>query len=467
MLLEEYEIDALQSPQSEFGLLHILLTKPSAWDTLNEFNPDWFYTSANKSIANAVKTLAGNGKDFDPISVFDHLQTAGTLSDVGGMPYINSIVCSVASANPNTLAEILKEKYIKRVVNQLINDANVDIKNQDPETFIDLIQSKLDSVTVAQHGASKLYSTVDCLHELVDDLEQKKFKNNPNLIPSGVACIDNFFNGGFNRGEMIVIGARASMGKTAMACTIGLSMSRQNHVLMFSMEMTRLELTRRNLSNLANVPMSWLNTKHGGENDDYWKALTVGNEAYMSRNFWIDERSNLSIGQIVTTVKKAKRKSKVDVVIIDYLTLMNIGNGKSQNRAQDIGDITKRIKDMAKDLGVVVLLLAQVNRESTKGENKRPTMAHLRDSGSIEQDADVVLLIHRPEYYHKEDADNHTGHTEVIVDKYRNGATGIINMTFEGEYSRFVEFDGRVYNPNNTNGRESKFQHKHKEYWQA
>ncbi len=462
-----YELDAmdsLQSPQSEFALLHILLTQQNAWDALQEFNPDWFYSSANKSIATAIKSLADAGKDFDPISVFDYLSTAGNIGIVGGMPYLNEIVCYVASANPSAVAQILKEKYIKRIVNQLINDASVDIQTQDPSTFIELMQAKLDGVTVAQNGAGKVFNTVECLHELVDDLELKKFKENPNLIPTGIDCIDGFFNGGFNRGEMVVIGARASMGKTAMACTIGLSMSLNNHVLMFSMEMSRLELTRRNLSNLSNVPMNWLNTKHGGENDEYWNALTVGNEKYMSRKFWIDERSNLSISQIKATVKKAKRKSNVDVVIIDYLTLMNIGNGKSQNRAQDIGDVTKRIKDLAKELGVVVLLLAQVNRESTKGENKRPTMAHLRDSGSIEQDADIVFLIHRPEYYHKDDTENHTGHTEVIVDKYRNGATGVINMTFEGEYSRFSEFNGRHYKPKT---KAEDVNVKHHKHWQA
>ena len=438
-ILELYSLDA------EMGLLGALMMKESALDDVSDIvAADYFFIEKHRNIAKTIFWLAERGKPFDMVSVGE---CAGSkIDEVGGFEYLNELVCShLTSINPVHQAQIIKDKFIKRELREALNDCSSQLLNGTAEDLSDELISRIEKAVTKQQ-ATEPTGIANCLQDLLVDIENKKFGTNEDLLPTGIACVDEFFDGGFERQNMVVVAGRPTMGKTAFGMTLALSMAQQFNVLVFSMEMSKRELTRRAISSIGSIPSNWLKGSHDSENNGYWEAITVANEALFKRKIHLDDRSNLSMAQIRKTCKKHKRKYGLDVILIDYLGLMDFkSNNKSALRAQEIGDVTKMIKALAKDLNICVILLHQLNRGNTERTDKRPSMSDLRDSGNIEQDADNVLLIHRDEYYDKDNR-NSEGHTEIIVDKYRSGACGTINMTFEGEYSRFVEWNGQRHN---------------------
>lgn len=437
------------SEDAEQAVLGALMLDGSAVDMVDFLTVDDFTGMQHKAIASTIFGLAKAGKETDVISVFEELRDKNLLQTAGGMEYLHALAMSIGSAAViKTHASIVHSKSAKRSISSVLNLCSERLKTDDSMAVVEEVISSLEKISTSTEADAEPVGVNDCLIEVVADIEAKKFGENKNLIPTGIDSIDRFFNGGFERGTVVTIGARPSMGKTALAMTIGASMAKKHSVTVFSMEMSKRDLTRRTLANIANVPLSWMNDKSDGENDSYWAALTAGMEDYSTRKLWIDERSQLSINQIRKTCKKSKRKTGLDVVIVDYLTLMNIPVGAGSNRAQAIGDITNGLKAMAKQLNVVLILLHQLNRGLTDRNDKRPTMADLKDSGAIEQDSDIVLLLHSEEYYAIDDKANHVGHYEMIVDKFRNGEKGIFNMTFRGQYQRFEDWNGKRYQKN-------------------
>ena len=437
-ILELYSLDA------EMGLLGALMTKEAALDDVSDIVlPENFFIEKHRNICKTIFWLAERGKPFDVISVGE---CAGSkIDDIGGFPYLNELVCShLALISPVRNAEIVKDKFARRELREALNDCASQLLNGAAEDLADELVSRIEKVTTKQ-TTSEPTGIANCLQDLLVDIENKKFGTNEDLLPTGIECLDKFFDGGFERQNVVVVAGRPSMGKTAFGMTLALSMAKQFSVLVFSMEMSKRELTRRAVPAIGSIPSNWLKGSHDAGNDGNWNAITVANESLYKRKLHMDDRSQLSMAQIRKTCKKHKRKYGLDVIVIDYLGLMRLPSDKGALRAQALGDLTSSIKSLAKDLNICVILLHQLNRANTDRTDKRPSMSDLRDSGAIEQDADNILLIHRDEYYDKEDR-NAEGHTEIIVDKYRSGACGIINMTFEGTYSRFVEWNGERHN---------------------
>ena len=434
-ILELYSLDA------EMGLLGALMAKESALDDVSDIVlPEYFFIEKHRNIAKTIFWLAERGKPFDVVSVGDG--AGSKIDEIGGFEYLNDLVCCASAAiSPVRNAEVIKDKFIKRELREALNDCSSQLLDGASEDLADELISKIEAITTKQESGEPT-GIVHGLQDLLADIENKKFGTNEDLLPTGIDCVDEFFDGGFERQNMVIVAGRPSMGKTAFGMTLALSMAQQFNVLVFSMEMSKRELTRRAVSSIGSIPSNWLKGSHDGGNDGYWEAITTANESLCKRKIHMDDRSNLSMSQIRKTCKKQKRKYGLDVVVIDYLGLMKFPSSKGSLRAQEIGDVTKMIKALAKDLNICVILLHQLNRGNTERTDKRPSMSDLRDSGNIEQDADNVLLLHRDEYYDKDNR-NAEGHTEIIVDKYRGGACGTINMTFQGEYSRFVEWNGQ------------------------
>lgn len=434
------QVFELYSIESEYSVLGALMQFPSAYDAVVDvILPEHFFIDKHQKIAKIIFGLAERGKPFDVISVFEK---AGTrIDELGGMPYLNSVVTSVSSAaSIQSHAKIIKDKFIKRSIKVAMDDCNVLLADGNSQEVADSLIEAVEKIISVRKTSDPL-AALECVHRLVADIENKKFGDNENLVPTGLPSVDAFFNGGFERGNVVIVAGRPSMGKTAFATSLALPMADNFNVLMFSMEMSEREITRRCCASLGSVPSNWLTGATDANNDEYWKNLTEFGEAHAYKRFWVDDRGLLSVSQIRQTCKRHKRKHGLDVVVIDYLGLMNIKADKGSTRAQAIGEVTAQLKAMAKDLGVVLILLHQLNRGNTERNDKRPNMSDLRDSGAIEQDADIIMLIHRDEYYDSENT-NAEGHAEIIVDKYRAGSRGVLNMTFEAKYCRFVTWNG-------------------------
>ena len=445
MITEQYEqIEAFSNAHAEQAVLGALMSSEVAFDACEHLTAADFANESNKVVAGVVFGLARAGKPFDVIAVFEALQGSKTLEAIGGMVYLNGLamygVTQISIIKSH--AALVLSNSAKRAVQSIVSASTAAMHNAPVRDVVDEMIEALDAATSSRENEKDPVDLCDSLNDLVDNLQNKKFGVNENLLPIGIKCLDSFFNGGFERQNLVVIAGRPSMGKTALAMNIGTSMSKNVRVGVFSMEMSTRDLNRRIVASLGSVPMHWMNSTTDGENDNAWDSVTVGMEEASTRSMWIDDRGALSLGQIRKTCKRAHRKGGLDVIVIDYLTQMKINTSNGSNRAQAIGDITVGLKALAKELNICVILLHQLNRGVTERQGKRPMMSDLRDSGAVEQDADIIALIHRPEYYSIEDTNAHTGETDVIVDKYRNGQRGVVKMTFKGEFSRFDDWDG-------------------------
>lgn len=444
----------LYNIESEYAVLGALMQFPKAYDDVVDLIlPEHFFIDKHQKIAKIIFGLAERGKSFDVISVMD--KAGSRIDELGGMPYLNSVITSVSGyALTKNHAQIVKDKFIKRSLRIAVDECNVNLADGSAQDVADALIDAVERI-IAVRKTSEPLTARECVHRLVSDIENKKFGDNQNLVPTGLPSVDAFFNGGFERGNVVIVAGRPSMGKTALATSLALPMAENYNVLMFSMEMSEREITRRCCAAVGAVPSTWLTGSSDANNDQYWESFSDFSEAHANKKFWVDDRGLLSVAQIRQTCKRHKRKHGLDVVVIDYLGLMNIKTDKGGTRAQAIGEVTAQLKAMAKDLGVVLILLHQLNRGNTERNDKRPNMSDLRDSGAIEQDADIIMLIHREEYYDSENT-NAEGHAEIIVDKYRAGQRGILNMTFEAQYCRFVTWDGQRHSKKDAQKQSSK-----------
>ena len=447
--MQRFEIDALSSVQAEQSLLGSLMSDESVIDNCEKLKSSDFVGAGNRIIADVIFNQAKAAKPFDIIAVMDILVAKGLLDSVGGAAYLNDLVTSCySSALSKQHAALVFDKAVKRSVQGILQKSAEDLALSSSASVVESMLDSLDAIKTNDDNDKEPSSIADCLQDMVENLDNKKFGIDKSLMPCGINFIDDYFDGSFlRRGELIVIAGRPSMGKTTLAMNVCMSAAKDYRVGIFSLETTKRKLISRALAAEASVPMKWLNSRGGESNDDNWDRVTVGSGKLMDRKLWIDDRAAVSLQQIRKTCKRAKRKGGLDVVMIDYLTEMRIETQGGSTFAQAVAQVITGLKAVAKDLDVCVVLLAQINRGNTERAGKRPTMSDLRDSGGIEQGADKIVLIHRDEYYQTEDKSKHTGHAELIVDKFKDGERGVINATFVGQFNRFDEWDGRKFSP--------------------
>lgn len=405
---------------------------------------EYFFLPAHRAIFGSMLSMfTGSKAKIDPVVIADVLAKEGHYDTAGGREYLVNLMESVPStANVETYAKIVEEQYYLRT---LIQTAQEIIETAsggaaDASVLLDSAEQKIYDIRQGKdvNGPKKVSDVIindvyDRLHKLTgEDKEQYK------AIPSGFGMLDKYITG-LNKSDLILIGARPAMGKTSFALNLAqnVSMVAKKKCVFFSLEMTKEQLAERLLSSRAGVPSQKLRT--GELNDDEWVRLGNAAGDYEQVELYLDDSSNTTVPEIKSKIRRLKN---VDIVIIDYLGLIQSAVRK-ENRVQEVSEITRNLKMMAKDLNIPVVCCAQLSRGTEgRGKSHKPQLSDLRESGSIEQDADIVMFLYREDYYRAEaDEDKQddidANLTELIVAKNRHGATGSIEMTFDKEFTRF------------------------------
>ena len=423
--------------ESEQSVLGGLLMDNTAMDRIDLAESD-FYANDHRLIWKAITGLIDNGKPADVITVAEALEAAGELDRVGGLAYVCALSANTPSAaNVRSYAKTVKDRAVlRRLAEAGTRIADMAYAGGDAGVAIAQAQQavmELDTTEAAQESISLR----DALRGMVERVDAA-FHGNAPAIPTGFSDLDAKIVG-LEPGDVIVVAGRPSMGKTAFAMQIAEQVSETDPVLVFSLEMGAQQLAMRQAAGVGKIDLMKLRT--GQLNDDEWGRLTYALGKLNSRPMYIDDRSSLSVAQIRARARQTKRKHGLSLIVVDYIGLID---APGENRATAVGAVSRGIKAMARELGVPVVLLCQLNRQVTGRTNHRPVLSDLRESGAIEQDADLILLLHRDDYYNPDS--QWKGVAECIIGKQRNGPTGIVPLAFSAESARFGNFAGR-YEP--------------------
>ncbi|MDP9821351.1 replicative DNA helicase [Nocardioides massiliensis] len=422
--------------QSVLGSM--LLSKDAIADVVEAIRGTDFYRPAHEVIYDAILDLYGRGEPADPVTVAAELQRRGELQRVGGAPYLHTLSASVPiAANAGYYAEIVREKAIlRRLVDAGTSIAQMGYAGEGQvDDVVDRAQEAVYRVT--DKRANEDYAPLaEIMEGTLDEIEAISNRDGQLVgVPTGFADLDELTNG-LHPGQMVIIAARPAMGKSTLALDFCRSASIHHGMTaaIFSLEMTRNEITMRLLSAEAKIPLNVM--RNGDMNDDDWAKLARKMGEVSSAPLFIDDSPNLTMMEIRSKARRLKQRHNLQLVVIDYLQLMSSGK-KVESRQLEVSEFSRQIKLLAKELEIPVIALSQLNRGAEQRSDKRPMLSDLRESGSIEQDADVVILLHREDAYEKEST--RPGEADLIVAKHRNGPTRDVVVAFQGHYSRFVD----------------------------
>jgi replicative DNA helicase len=416
------------SIESEQSVIGALLIDNDAIDRIADLREEHFYLSDHAAIFGEIMRQLSAGKSCDLISV--SVVLGEKIKDC--LQYINSIILNTpSSASIGRYSAIVRDKATKRALVLLGKNMSEEAfsLSQDSSALIDDASSKLEKLA-EQRIRNDPVRASDDLVEHIDQIE-KRMDGIVKSIPTGFDAIDKKMNGGFRRGELIVVAARPKIGKTSFSLNVACNMANDYSVLFLSMEMPKSQLHDRNIAALGGIPLPNLLQPHGMRDQD-WNGLTAAIQKIQKMNLYIDDQGGMRLFDVRMKAKFVKRRHGLDVLVIDYLQLMD---GPGDNRNSQIETITRGLKALAKELDVVIILLSQLNRELEKRPNKRPMPSDLRDSGAIEQDADAVIFLYRDEVYNKDSRD--IGIAEIDIALCRQGQPGVVALQYEGIYTRF------------------------------
>ncbi|TVQ50220.1 MAG: replicative DNA helicase [Saprospirales bacterium] len=434
-----------QAVQVEEVLLGALMLDKDAFAiVIDILRPSSFYTHAHQLIFKAMLDMFEKNITIDLLTVKDELQKNGDLDASGGTPYLVDLTNKVASsANVEFHARIIAQKFIQR---ELIRVSTAIIKDAYDETkdvfdLLDEAEKNLFDITEQNlnRGFEKLSSLVVQARTQLEEMAGKE--NGLTGVPSGFTGLDRYTSG-WHPSDLIILAARPGMGKTAFAMCLArnASMDYQKPVAIFSLEMSGLQLTQRLLSMEAGVSGAKIRT--GDLDDTEWTRLHNAIEKLGDVPLFIDDTPGINIFELRAKCRRLKMQHDIQMVLIDYLQLMSGGpDNKKGNREQEISGISRALKGMAKELNVPVIALSQLSRAvETRSGPKRPQLSDLRESGAIEQDADIVTFLYRPDYYEMEETEHEDGLTELILAKHRNGALGTVELKFVKEHVKFIDY---------------------------
>ena len=399
---------------------------------------DDFYQPANREIYDAMHTLNIQGMPVDLITVDDELTRRGTLEGVGGTGYLIELSQFVPSAvNAKAYVQIVDEKSTLRRMIKATGDISQACYAQ-TDTLKDILgtaEKSIFDIVMRRNEGATLKHIADVLPDTYLKIERlSELKGSIDGVPTGFVDLDNLLTG-LHGGELVIVGARPSMGKSAFGLNLtgyaGLHAGRS--VAYFSLEMPNDQLTMRLLCSDARVDMQAV--RHGSMRDEDWVNLASTLGPLASANIYMDDTSGITPSQLRSRCRRLKMERGLDMVVVDYLQLMS-ADGKVENRQNEVSEISRNLKSIAKELDVPVVALAQLSRAGAQRSDKRPILSDLRDSGAIEQDADVIMFLHREEYYDPNTEDKNIA--EVIVAKQRNGPLGTVKLAWLGQYTRFA-----------------------------
>ncbi|RCW73759.1 replicative DNA helicase [Pseudorhodoferax soli] len=432
------------SIEAESSVLGGLLLDNAAWDRVGDVLKEGdFYRYEHRLIFAAIRDLVNANKPADVITVYEVLQSVGKADDVGGLSYLNSLAQFVPSAsNIRRYGEIVRERAILRklvTASDEIATSAFNTKGRAVDKILDEAEQKI--FNIGEEGARNKQG-FQAMESLVVDLldrvqEMADQQNEITGVPTGFYDLDRMTSG-LQPGDMVVLAARPSMGKTAFAVNIAehVALNEGLPVAIFSMEMGASQLAVRIVGSIGRVDQSHL--RNGRLTDDEWPRLTEAIEKLRNISLHIDETPGLTPSELRANARRLARQcGKLGLIVVDYLQLMSgSGGGSDENRATELGEISRGLKMLARELQCPVIALSQLNRSVEQRPDKRPMMSDLRESGAIEQDADIIMFIYRDEYYTK-DACKEPGVAEVIIAKQRNGPTGTVKLAFLRNITKF------------------------------
>ncbi len=437
------------SIEAESSVLGGLLLDNSAWDRVGDLLSEGdFYRYEHKQVFTAISALVNASRPADVITVYEHLQALGKAEEIGGLGYLNSLAQYVPSAsNIRRYAEIVRERAILRKLVSASDEIATNAFNTQGRAVAQILDEAEQKIFNIGEEGSRMKQGFQAMPQLVVDLldrvqEMADNQNDITGVPTGFFDFDRMTSG-LQPGDLIVLAARPSMGKTALAINIAehVALNEGLPVAVFSMEMGASQLAIRIVGSIGRIDQGHLRT--GKLSDDEWPRLTEAIEKLRNVSLHIDETPSLTPSELRANARRLSRQcGKLGLIVVDYLQLMSgSSSGNSgDNRATEIGEISRGLKMLAKELQCPVIALSQLNRSVETRTDKRPMMSDLRESGAIEQDADVIMFIYRDDYYNKESKE--PGVAEIIIGKQRNGPTGTVKLAFLKPLTKFESLAG-------------------------
>lgn len=427
----------IEAEQSVLGSM--LLSRDAIIDVSEIIKADDFYKESHKKLFDVMMEMFEKDIPVDLVTVVDELRKRNMLEAVGGIDYIASLSSNViTTANVSYYAKLIKEKAtLRRLIEASSEIMELSYEGDDVETVLDIAEQKI--FDIAQGRNTTNFSPIkDVLMNTFYKIEEL-YKNKGQLtgIPSGFPDLD-LKTAGFQPSDFILVAARPSMGKTSFALNIA-----QNAALLtglpvaiFSLEMSKEQLVNRLICSTANIDSQKLRT--GNLDEDDWMKLAAAMTPLSKAPIYIDDTPGIGVMDIRAKCRRLKLEKGLGLVMIDYLQLMQ-GRGRAENRQQEISEISRSLKSLARELNVPVITLSQLSRAPESRSDHRPILSDLRESGAIEQDADIVMFLYRDDYYHKDSEKKNIA--EVIIAKHRNGPTGTVELLWLSQYTKFVSLD--------------------------
>ena len=415
----------------------MLLSKDAIADVVETLRGGDFYRPSHETVFDAIVDLYGRGEPVDAVTVADELGKRGQLTKLGGGPYIHDLLAAVPlAANAGYYASIVRDKAVlRRLADAATHIAQlVRAGEGEPDDLLDRAQAELHAITDRRTGQD--FQPLSALMQpAMDEIEAIGSRGDLSGVPTGFADLDEL-TGGLHPGQMVILAARPGAGKTTAAIDTARSAAIRHRLTtaIFSLEMSQLEITMRILSAEASVSLA--NMRSGRMSDSEWERVAARMSEVSSAPMFIDDSPNLTIMEIRAKARRLKQQHDLKLVIIDYIQLMTSGK-RAESRQVEVSEFSRQIKLLAKELEVPVVALSQLNRGPEQRTDKRPMLSDLRESGSLEQDADLVILLNRPDLHDKES--DRAGEADFDIAKHRNGPTRVITVAFQGHYSRFAD----------------------------
>ena len=416
-----------------------MLDKDALFDVVEVLHPSDFYNEGHKEIFAAITDLYKKSAPVDVLTVSEELKKRNSLEMVGGRAYIAALSADVPStSNAAEYAKIVSGKAMLRNLISTAGDIMQNSYEENMETNAILDMAEREIFEIAQKGQKSDFAHIkDVLLENINIIDKmSQLEGNLTGLTTGFRDLDQLTSG-LHRSDLIILAARPAMGKTAFALSVaqGAAIKGNASVMIFSMEMSKEQLGQRLLSMESRIEMQSLKTGKLERRD--WDQINMALDSLSKASIHIDDTPGISIMEMKNKCRRLKAEKGLDLIVIDYLQLMSIEGKKTENRQQEISTLSRNLKLLARELDCPVIVLSQLSRAVEQRPNKRPMLSDLRESGSIEQDADIVIFLYRDEYYNP-DTDK-PGECEVIVAKHRSGPTGTVDVTWLGKYTRFAD----------------------------
>ncbi len=418
------------------------ISKTALTKLCDDLTADMFYDDKNAAIFTAMKSLHNNNENIDTTILVNEIEKNGSINKIGGLAYLSEVIDSVVSAsNVDSYIKIVRDKALRRKLISACESIEKIARDEVNDTNEIIDSAEKDIFQITKQKKSGEFKTVgNVLKEARQNLEAlSKQSSDVTGLPTGFVDFDKL-TAGLHPNQLIVIAARPGMGKTAFALNVAANAAIQSGkaVAIFNLEMSAEQLIMRMISSRGAVEGGKLMT--GKLNQEDWKKVNEAMSELDGLPLFFEDTPGITIGELTTKCRRLAEKENLGLIIIDYLQLISGGSGYGNNRVQEISDVSRKLKMLAMELGIPIISLAQLSRQVEGREDKRPMMSDLRESGQIEQDADIIGFLYREDYYTKQATDTGISKSEFIIGKNRNGGTKTIFLTFERMYSNFCNY---------------------------